>query len=44
MTFRVKPVDRARSDRDPSRRTLYMNIGFGLAVVVAVVILASRSA
>jgi glycerophosphoryl diester phosphodiesterase len=39
MTFRVKPVDRARSDRDPSRRTLYMNIGFGIAVVVAVLIL-----
>ena len=39
MTFRVKPVDRARSDRDPNRRTLYMNIGFGLAVVIALVIL-----
>ena len=39
MTFRVKPVDRARSDRDPNRRTLYMNIGFGIAVVVAVLIL-----
>ena len=39
MTFRVKPVDRARSDRDPNRRTLYMNIGFGVAVVVAVLIL-----
>jgi parvulin-like peptidyl-prolyl isomerase len=39
MTFRVKPVDRARSDRDPNRRTLYMNIGFGVAVVVALLIL-----
>jgi parvulin-like peptidyl-prolyl isomerase len=39
MTFRVKPVDRARSDRDPNRRTFYMNIGFGVAVVVAVLIL-----
>ncbi|HEY7131737.1 MAG TPA: peptidylprolyl isomerase [Candidatus Limnocylindrales bacterium] len=39
MTFRVKSVDRARSERDPSRRTLYMNIGFGIAVVVAIVIL-----
>jgi len=39
MTFRFKPVDRARSDRDPNRRTLYMNIGFGIAVVVAVLIL-----
>jgi len=38
MTFRVKPVDRGR-DRDSSRRTLYMNIGFGLAVVIAIVIL-----
>ena len=39
MTFRVKPVDRGRVGRDPNRRTLYMNIGFGVAVVVAVLIL-----
>jgi parvulin-like peptidyl-prolyl isomerase len=39
MTFRVKSVDRARSERDPSRRTLYMNIGFGIAVVIAILIL-----
>jgi parvulin-like peptidyl-prolyl isomerase len=39
MTFRVKAVDRARSERDPNRRTLYMNIGFGLAVVIALLIL-----
>jgi parvulin-like peptidyl-prolyl isomerase len=39
MTIRVRPVDRARGDRDPNRRNLYMNIGFGLAVVVALLIL-----
>src|SRR6266566_2015588 len=39
MTFRVKPVDRGRFGRDPNRRTLYMNLGFGIAVVVAVLIL-----
>jgi peptidyl-prolyl cis-trans isomerase C len=39
MTFRVKPVDRGRAGRDSSRRNLYMNIGFGIAVVVAVLIL-----
>src|SRR2546426_14891 len=39
MTFRVRPVDRGRSDRDPNRRNFYMNVGFGLAVVVAVLIL-----
>jgi len=39
MTFRVKPVDRGRAVRDPNRRNLYMNIGFGIAVVVAVLIL-----
>ena len=39
MTFRVKPVDRGRASRDPNRRNLYMNIGFGIAVVVAVLIL-----
>jgi len=39
MTFRVRPVDRGRVVGDRSRRTLYMNIGFGLAVVIAVLIL-----
>jgi len=39
MTFRVKPVDRGRVSRDPNRRSFYMNIGFGLAVVIAVLIL-----
>lgn len=44
MTFRVRPVDRGRidrgrGDRNPNRRTLYMNIGFGLAVVASVLIL-----
>ena len=39
MTFRVKPVDRGRASRDPSRRTLYMNIAFGITVIVAVLIL-----
>ena len=39
MTFRVRPVDRGRVGNDRSRRTLYMNIGFGLAVVIAVLIL-----
>jgi parvulin-like peptidyl-prolyl isomerase len=39
MTFRVKPVDRGRASRDPNRRNLYMNIGFGVAVVVAILIL-----
>jgi parvulin-like peptidyl-prolyl isomerase len=39
MTFRVRPVDRARTGRDSNRRNLYMNIGFGLAVLVAVLIL-----
>ena len=39
MTFRVRSADRGRSDRDPSRRTLYMNIGFALTVIAAVVIL-----
>jgi peptidyl-prolyl cis-trans isomerase C len=38
MTFRVRPVDRGRGG-DSSRRNLYMNIGFGLAVVIAVLIL-----
>ena len=44
MTFRVRPVDRARGDRDPNRRNLYMNIGFGLAVVVALLILVAVAA
>ncbi|HEX5822870.1 MAG TPA: hypothetical protein VFY18_00295, partial [Candidatus Limnocylindrales bacterium] len=39
MTVRVRPVDRGRSSRDPNRRNLYMNIGFGIAVVVAILIL-----
>jgi parvulin-like peptidyl-prolyl isomerase len=39
MTFRVRPVDRGRVGNDRSRRTFYMNVGFGLAVVIAVLIL-----
>jgi len=39
MTFRVRPVDRGRASRDPNRRNLYMNIGFGIAVVVSILIL-----
>jgi parvulin-like peptidyl-prolyl isomerase len=39
MTIRVRPVDRGRSGRDPSRRTFYMNIAFGITVVVAILIL-----
>jgi len=39
MTFRVRPVDRGRTDLDRNRRNLYMNVGFGLAVVIAVLIL-----
>src|SRR4051794_7643814 len=39
MTFRVRSAERGRAERDPNRRTLYMNIGFGLAVIIAVVIL-----
>ena len=39
MTFRVRPVDRGRATRDPNRRTFYMNLGFGITVVVAVLIL-----
>jgi parvulin-like peptidyl-prolyl isomerase len=38
MTFRVKPVDRGRTSRNPSRRTLYMNIAFGITVIVAILI------
>jgi parvulin-like peptidyl-prolyl isomerase len=42
MTFRAKPVSKrsSRPSREQqSRRSLYMNIGFGLVVVAAVVIL-----
>jgi parvulin-like peptidyl-prolyl isomerase len=39
MTIRVRPVDRGRSSRDPSRRTFYMNIAFGITVIVAILIL-----
>jgi parvulin-like peptidyl-prolyl isomerase len=39
MTFRVRPADRGRAGRDKSRRNLYMNIGFGLATIVAILIL-----
>ena len=39
MTIRVRPADRGRSSRDPNRRTLYMNIGFGITVVIAILIL-----
>lgn len=39
MTIRVRPVDRGRSTRDPNRRTFYMNIAFGITVVVAILIL-----
>ena len=38
MTFRVRPVDRGRSVRDPNRRTLYMNIAFGATVIIAILI------
>jgi parvulin-like peptidyl-prolyl isomerase len=39
MTVRVRPVDRGRFGSDPNRRTLWMNVGFGLAVIIAVLIL-----
>jgi parvulin-like peptidyl-prolyl isomerase len=39
MTFRARPVDRIRAGRDPNRRNFYMNVGFGAAVIIAVVIL-----
>jgi hypothetical protein len=39
MTIRVRPVDRGRSSRDPNRRTFYMNIAFGITVIVAILIL-----
>lgn len=38
MTIRVRPVDRGRSSRDPSRRTFYMNVAFAVTVVVAILI------
>lgn len=44
MTFRAKPVVKSprRSSRDgQSRRNLYLNIGFGITVFLAVVILVS---
>ena len=44
MTIRVRPADRGRSSRDPSRRTFYMNLGFGITVVVAVLILVTVGA
>jgi parvulin-like peptidyl-prolyl isomerase len=44
MTIRVKPVDRGRVSRDPNRRNFYMNIGFGIAVVVSVLILVTVAA
>jgi parvulin-like peptidyl-prolyl isomerase len=39
MTFRVRPVDRGRSSRDPNRRTLYTNIAFVVVIVLALLIL-----
>ncbi|MBA2381659.1 MAG: peptidylprolyl isomerase [Chloroflexi bacterium] len=39
MTIRVRPVDRGRTSRDPSRRTFYVNVAFAITVVVAVLIL-----
>jgi parvulin-like peptidyl-prolyl isomerase len=39
MTIRVRPADRGRTSRDPSRRTFYTNLAFGITVVVAVLIL-----
>jgi parvulin-like peptidyl-prolyl isomerase len=39
MTIRVRPADRGRTSRDPNRRTFYMNLAFGITVVVAVLIL-----
>jgi parvulin-like peptidyl-prolyl isomerase len=39
MTSRVRTVDRARSVRDPNRRTLYTNIGFAVVIVLALLIL-----
>jgi parvulin-like peptidyl-prolyl isomerase len=45
MTFRAKPVvKRSRTHWDaPDRRNLYLNLAFGLVVVVAVVILAAAA-
>lgn len=39
MTFRVRPVDRGRSSRDPNRRTVYTNIAFAVVIVLALLIL-----
>ena len=39
MTIRVRPVDRGRSSRDPSRRTFYVNLAFAITVVIAILIL-----
>lgn len=39
MTFRARPVDRVRAPRDPNRRNFYLNVGFGLAVVLSILIL-----
>ncbi len=39
MTIRVRPADRGRTSRDPNRRTFYMNLAFGITVVVAILIL-----
>lgn len=39
MTIRVRPVDRARSSRDPNRRTFYINLAFAITVIVAILLL-----
>ena len=39
MTFRLRPVDRGRSSRDPNRRTVYTNLAFVVVIVLAVLIL-----
>jgi len=49
MTFRARPTTKPTTRRrgshaDDSRRNLYMNIGFGLIVVVAVVLLVGAGA
>ena len=44
MTIRVRPVDRGRASRDPNRRNFYMNVGFGIATVVAILILVTVGA
>ena len=35
MTIRVKPADRGRTSRDPSRRTFYMNLAFAITVIAS---------